>query len=182
MWNTQTKMSTSKISIRELLVMRADSSERRISCRFVHMREANSGKESASYRVDIHLNDGIKMSFPCQLNKIEWDNILSVLLNLEANLIYTGVLHLMLPVQTSNLATNNVSPRRHAASFDLSTEERMKGTRREEQSRNPSRGEESEEWSALLQTDTQCGFDRAGEALDVKWRRQFPLPLAPTGE
>lgn len=36
--------------------------------------------------------------------------------------------------------------------------------------------------SPLVETDTWCGFDRAGEALDVKWRRQFPLPLAPTGE
>lgn len=33
-----------------------------------------------------------------------------------------------------------------------------------------------------LETDTQCGFDSAGEALDVQWRRQFPLPVAPTGE
>lgn len=41
---------------------------------------------------------------------------------------------------------------------------------------------ENEEEEEVLETDTHRGFDRAGEALDVKWRRQFPLPLAPTRE
>ena len=95
----------------------------------------------------------------------------------------------------SNLATNNVSLRRRTGVLLFENKGENKGQKEagnremmeeakkgEEKKRKGMEGKVSASSSPLPETDTRFGFDRAGEALDVKWRRQFPLPLAPTRE
>lgn len=68
----------------------------------------------------------------------------------------------------------------------MGVEERggIKGRRRKKARKNM-KEDEGEEVLLLHHSQRQTlsvASDRAEEALDVKWRRQFPLPLAPTGE